>query len=200
MESKIICMLKKLNSSKAPGPDNIHVNILKECSEFIAWPLNLIFNKSMTEGNLPSEWKEAHVKPLFKKRKRAYPADYRPVSLTSLGCKLLEIIIKVDITKHLVEKLGLITDDQLGFREGRSCCTKLLQIMEIWREMYDHGKAWDCVYRYFAKAFDSVPHKRLLNELHDYGITGKLLKWVELPNRPETMGYSWPGKIIMDKS
>ena len=178
-ESKIICMLKKLNSSKAPGPDNIHGKVLKECSEFIACPLNLIFNKSMTEGNLPSQWKEAHVKPLFKKGKRAHPANYRPVSLTSLCCKLLERIIKVDITKHLVEKLGLITDDQHGFREGRSCCTQLLQIMEKWTEMYDHGKAWDCIYLDFAKAFDSVPRKRLLNKLHAYSITGKLHKWVE---------------------
>ena len=103
---------KKLNSSKAPAPGNIHGKVLKECSESIACPLNLIFNKSMTEGNLPSQWKVAHVKPLFKKGKRAHSVNYRPVSLTSLCCKLLERIIKVVITKYLVEKLGLITGDQ----------------------------------------------------------------------------------------
>ena len=177
-ENKIISMLKKMNSSKAPGPDNIHGKVLKECSEFIAHPLNLIFNKSMSEGKLPCQWKEAHVKPLFKKGKRSLPANYRPVSLTSLCCKLLERIIKVDVTKHLID-LGLITDDQHGFREGRSCCTQLLQIMEIWTDMFDHGQAWDCIYLDFAKAFDSVPHKRLLNKLQAYGITGKKLKWVE---------------------
>ena len=132
----------------------------------------------MSEGKLPCQWKEAHVKPLFKKGKRSLPANYRPVGLTSLCFKLLERIIKVDVTKHLID-LGLITDDQHGFREGRSCCTQLLQIMEIWTDMFDHGQAWDCIYLDFAKAFDSVPHKRLLNKLQAYGITGKLLKWVE---------------------
>ena len=128
------------------------------------------------------------------------PANYKPVSLTSLCCKLLERIIKVDVTKHLIH-LGLITDDQHGFREGRSCCTQLLQIMEICTDMFDHGQAWDCIYLDFAKAFDSVPHKRLLNKLHAYGITGKLLKWVEdfLTDRQQRVIVAHE-KILLDKS
>ena len=118
-------------------------------------------------------------KPLFEKGKRSPRANYRPVSPTSLCCKLLERIIKTDMTKHLVEKLGLISDDQHGFREGRSCCTQLWQIMEIWTEMYDHGEAWNCIYLDFAKAFDNVPHKRLLNKLHIYGIGKTRFNWVE---------------------
>lgn len=86
-------------------------------------------------------------------------------------------MVKQDLVKYL-EDLGLISIDQHGFREGHSCTTQLLEIMEIWTEFSDQGLPWDCIYLDFAKAFDSVPHKRLINKLKSYGIRGKLLSWI----------------------
>ena len=178
--------LDKLNISKAGGPDGIHARILQECSEYLSVALEIIYNKSLESGNLPKQWKEANVKPLYKKGKKQLTQNYRPVSLTSVCCKVLEKIIRNNIVKHL-ESLGVITNDQHGFREGRSCNTQLLEIMEIWTSLIDKGIPWDCAYLDFAKAFDSVPHQRLIKKIESYGIKGQLLKWVTsfLTNRQQ---------------
>ena len=118
-----------------------------------------------------------HVKPLFKKGSKKKVGNYRPVSLTSICCKLLEKIIRDDIVKYLEEN-GFLVDNQHGFRGGRSCLTQLLEIMEIWTGWLDRGLAWDTIYLDFSKAFDSVPHERLLLKIKQMGIKGQLLKWI----------------------
>lgn len=178
--------LTKLNISKAAGPDKLHAKILYELRKEISLPLNIIFNKSMNEGKLPPEWKLAHVKPLFKKGSKKDISNYRPVSLTSICCKLLERIIKADMTKYLEEN-KFIVRNQHGFRSGRSCVTQLLEIMNIWTEILDKNSAIDCVYLDFAKAFDKVPHHRLNLKMKSYGIGGNLLNWLTdfLDNRKQ---------------
>ena len=80
--------------------------------------------------------------------------------------------------KYLDER-ELLSEDQHGFRAGHSCVTQLLEIVEIWTGMLDEGGGIDVVYLDFKKAFDSVPHRRLLKKLEAYGIQGNILKWVE---------------------
>ena len=78
-----------------------------------------------------------------------------------------------------LESAGLISKDQHGFTTGKSCSTQLLEIMEIWTKWWDLGLQWDVVYTDFSKAFDSVPHNRLLNKLHAYGIRGNIYLWIK---------------------
>ena len=170
--------LAKLNISKAAGPDGLHARVLKELKDEITVPLTIIYHKSLIEGMVPSQWREAYIKPIFKKGKRNSPSNYRPVSLTAICCKMLERIIRSDIVKHL-EGLGLLSIDQHGFREGRSCCTQLLEVMEIWTSLFDKGLPWDTLYMDFSKAFDKVPHRRLVHKLEAYGISGSVLRWIE---------------------
>jgi hypothetical protein len=169
--------LEKLNVSKAAGPDNLHARVLFELRDLIVTPLYMIFDKSLQEEKLPKQWKEAYIKPIFKKGSKHLPSNYRPVSLTSVCCKILERIIRADIMEHL-ENNNLLSTDQHGFRSGRSCCTQLLEIMELWTKFLDRGVCWDCVYLDFAKAFDKVPHQRLLLKLQSVGITSKLYGWL----------------------
>ena len=178
--------LEKLNVSKAAGPDQIHPKLLSELRDVLAVPLFIIFDKSMKEGKLPPQWKEAYIKPIHKKGSKHKASNYRPVSLTSVCCKIMERIIRKDLMKHL-EGNNLISDNQHGFRSGRSCCTQLLELMEIWSNMLDKKEAWDCIYLDFAKAFDKVPHFRLGLKLEANGITGKLLEWLKdfLNNRQQ---------------
>ena len=117
------------------------------------------------------------VTPIYKKGKKNDPNNYRPVSLTSCVCKILETIVTDQIMLHLTEN-NMLSDQQHGFRRGRSCCTQLLQVIGDWSESGDRGHPLDVIYLDCKKAFDSVPHHRLLEKLSKYGIKGKILNWI----------------------
>ncbi len=177
-EDDVADKLKNLNPSKSPGPDGIHPRVLKETANSIAKPLHIIFNKSLHEGKLPTAWKEAHVTAIFKKGKKSVPGNYRPVSLTSIICKIMESIIRDSVMSYMNVN-QMFSDDQHGFRPGRSCVTQLLEIVEVWTSMLEEGGGVDVIYLDFRKAFDSVPHQRLLKKLEAYGIGGRVLNWIE---------------------
>ena len=86
--------LSALNPSKSPGQDGLHPRVLKELKDVIALPLSIIFNISINEGELPLDWKISQVSPIFKKGDRKEAGNYRPVSLTSVCCKMMESIIR----------------------------------------------------------------------------------------------------------
>ncbi len=97
------------------------------------------------------------------------------MSLTSVPCKILEKIIRKRIMEHMTQN-SLFTECQHGFLEGKSCVTNLLSSLDYWTRTLDEKEAIDCVYMDFRKAFDSVPHRRLLQKMEAYGIE---LKWLE---------------------
>ena len=95
--------IKKMKDNKSPGVDGIPPKLLKECFEQISTPLAKLFILSLEEGIFPSECKETNITPLFKKGSRNKPDVYRPVSLTSIVCKLLETLIRDHIMEFLVK-------------------------------------------------------------------------------------------------
>ena len=169
--------LKKLNPQKAQGPDQIPPRVLKELNKELAKPLSILFTKSIQTGKVPKEWKNAEVTAIFKKGNKTDPGNYRPVSLTCICCKLLEEFIRDQIVNHMTEN-ELYSECQHGFRKKRSCVTQLIEVYDKITEMIDDGKSVDIVYLDFRKAFDSIPHERLLLKMKGYGITGKTLEWV----------------------
>ena len=98
------------------------------------------------------------------------PKNYRPVSLTNVLCKTLESIIRDSIIEHM-EKNNLFSDKQFGFITGRSTVLQLLHVLNIWIEILDQGGDLEVVYCDFMKAFDKVPHRRLIHKIEKYGIT-----------------------------
>ena len=169
--------LRSLNVNKSSGPDGLHPRVLKELATVLSYPLKLLFDKTITQGKLPSQWKIAEVRPIFKKGIKTSPGNYRPVSLTPIICKVFEGFIKDSIFKHLINN-NLLSDDQYGFCGGRSCTTQLLNTINDWFSYLDKNIPVDAVYLDFRKAFDTVPHERLLNKLHGYGVRGQLLDWI----------------------
>ena len=103
--------------------------------------------------------------------------NYRPVSITSIICKLMESILKDKIINHL-ERSNLYSRKQHGFVRLRNCMSNLLICMEKWTEMLETGYQVDIIYTDFAKAFDRVPHQRLLLKMKNLGIIGSTLSWV----------------------
>ncbi|BHF66187.1 hypothetical protein SprV_0200920300 [Sparganum proliferum] len=170
--------LLKLKEAKSPGPDEIPAKLLKELAAELAEPLCLLFQASLDEGRLPPEWKTAWISPIHKSGSRASANNYRPVSLTSICCKVMERIIKRELMRFL-EQHHLLSNAQHGFRRGRSCLTNLLYCLEQWTRAIDEGNVVHVAYIDFKKAFDSVPHQLLLYKLSRIGVRGKLLKRIE---------------------
>ncbi len=170
-------LLRELNPYKATGPDKVPAKLLKEVADEIAPALALVFQASLKQHKLPSDWKNALVAPLFKKGERYKASNYRPVSLTSICCKSLEHIIHHHIINHL-ETLGILSDAQHGFRKRRSCETQLNITVDDLARGLNNGKQIDAILLDFSKAFDKVPHQRLRLKLEYYGVRGNTLEWI----------------------
>ncbi len=129
-------------------------------------------------GTLPKDWKGANISPIYKnKGSKHETTNYRPVSLTSVVCKVLEKHIRKNIVQHMRRNM-LFSTYQHGFLEKRSCISNLLTAMEEWTRILEDKNSIDCVYLDFMKAFDAVPHQKLLQKLHGYQIAGKIYKWI----------------------
>ena len=169
--------LKNLREDKSMGPDRLSPRLLREIYDKISYPLYIIFKKSLREGVVPQDWKTANVTPIYKSGSRIKAENYRPISLTSVVCKILESLMRDTIVSHLEDKL-LLYDSQHGFRKGRSCLTNLLSFLDKITGVIDEGDDIDIIYLDFAKAFDKVPHQRLISKLLSHGIDGELREWV----------------------
>ena len=170
-------LLLKLKPNKSPGPDNIAPCVLRECASELAPSLAHIFNKSFSSGLLPNEWNCAVITPLHKKGSKSLRESYRPISLTSIVCKIGEKIV-FDRLHKFWQETGLINNNQRGFLKGRSTVTQLLSSMNDWVKSRNLSLPTDVVFLDLAKAFDSVPHERLLLKLKSNGIDGCLHAWL----------------------
>jgi hypothetical protein len=199
-EEDIISKLSKLKVNKSPGLDLLHPRVLYEIRESIALPLCFIYNKSISSGVVPEDWKMAEVIAIHKKGSRSDRGNYRPVSLTSICCKILESIIRDHIMNHMSEN-KLLSDKQFGFIKGRSTMLQLLHMLDKWTRYLEEGGQVDAIYTDFEKAFDKVPHKRLISKLQAYGINDILVNWIKdfLTGRQQQVrvngSYSGWGKV-----
>ena len=178
IEESVKKEILSLNVNKSCGPDDISPLILIKLVDFVTGPLTTIMNKSIDCGVLPQDWKNAFVSPIYKKGARNLAENYRPISLTSIACKLMEKLVRDTILCHLVEN-NLLSEKQFGFVSGRSTVTQLLKYLDKCAEVIANGGVVDSIYFDFSKAFDTVPHNRLNVKMKAYGIQGKLLAWIE---------------------
>ncbi len=179
-------LLQNLKPGKASGPDAIPNRLLICGATELAPMLTAIFRQSLNTGTLPEDWRTAYVTPIFKKGSRHLPENYRPVSLTSVPCKLLEHIVTKHVLAHF-ERNNILSNLQHGFRGGHSCETQLLVTMQDVLSRIDTNVQVDIAILDFSKAFDVVPHQRLLSKLSHYGVRGLTRGWIEafLSNRTQ---------------
>ncbi|MEM7290621.1 MAG: reverse transcriptase family protein, partial [Pseudomonadota bacterium] len=174
----VLKLLKEINPHKASGPDQIPGKLLKELAEEIAPILTTVFRASLHQGQIPDQWKEANITPLFKKGDRSNPSNYRPISLTCLCSKIMEHIIHSNVIRHL-EANFILSEYQHGFRKNRSCESQLITTIQDLADGLNQGHQLDCILLDFSKAFDKVPHMRLLAKCNFYGIRGETLDWID---------------------
>jgi hypothetical protein len=173
----ILKVLKNLKQGAAPGLDGISPKVLKELRFELVGSLRNLFQKSLDLTQVPTDWKKATVTPIYKKGPKNNPANYRPVSLTSIPCKVMETVIKNKMMQHL-QSLNLIKPSQHGFIQGRSCATNLVLFLDELTKAIDKCVPADVFYLDFAKAFDKVPRERLVIKLEAKGITGRMKNWI----------------------
>ncbi len=168
--------LRNLPNKLSSGPDTLPSFLLRKLAFALGEPLANIFSASFESGILPHDWLSANVVPIYKNKGNESSAEnYRPVSLTCVCCKVMESIIYDSLLAHVRHR---ITPDQHGFLSGRSTVTQLLETLNDWTLATDSGQVIDVLYIDICKAFDSLPHSKLLSKLEKYGISGKLLSWI----------------------
>ena len=172
-ENGVHKLLAGLEPHKASGPDQLPARLASELAPIYT----LLFQASLDQGIIPDEWKSANVVPIYKKGDRSKPENYRPVSLTSITCKTLEHIVSSTIMKHM-DHHSILTDAQHGFGKRRSCETQLLRTIQDLASTIDVMGQTDVILLDFSKAFDKVPHLRLLSKIRYYGIQNNLNRWI----------------------
>ena len=185
-EQEVIDMLCTLNANKAVGPDIISNRMLVSVKEEISKPLCSLFNKSLREKVFPSDWKIAHVIPLFKNGDKSLPSNYRPISLLFCVSKVLEKIIFKHVFNHLLEN-KLLYKFQSRFIPGHSTSHQLIELYHTILLALEAKQVTSVTFADISKAFDTVWVKALLYKLDKYGIKDDLLCWLTsyLSNRTQ---------------
>lgn len=160
--------LKMLKNGKAPGPDGIPTNLVKDAAKFIAKPLAMIFNASLAKGIVPNVWKLAKITPIFKTGARNEKNNYKPISVLSVFAKLFEKIVHDQLSDFL---------SQFAYRKLHSTITSLISISDYWYENIDKNDVNFALFLDLKKAFDTVDHEILIRKLKVYGIDGIELEW-----------------------
>ena len=176
-EDALTMLHKKIKVDKSPGPDGMHPKSLLQIVPSIASPLTRIFQKSLNERILPSNCKRSKVSAIYKKGKKSHVGNYRPVSLTSIICTVMESLREHTI--KLMQDNKLPSSNQFGFTTGRSAVIQLLTVFDKWTAALDRGLTIDSIYMVFQKAFDTVTHKRLVSKLRSDCITEDIIRWIE---------------------
>ena len=201
LEKDVSDLIKSLDTNKATGPDNISQKMLKEARDAITPSLTKLFNMSLDLAKYPSQWKRAHVLPIFKKDDSASVDNYRPVSILSCVGKLFERVI-FKYVYNFCRDNNVISLKQSGFKPGDSTVYQLAHLYHLFSEAIDKQKDIRLVFCDVSKAFDRVWHKGLIAKLRRVGITGKLLEWFQdyLINRKQRVvingQYSSWGSVL----
>jgi hypothetical protein len=194
---EVLNTLLALDPNKAAGPDGIPPRLLKETAQQIAPSLTELFNRSLSCGVFPDDWKLANIVPVHKKGDKRYVENYGPISLLSVISKVLERCVLRNARDHL---LDLINCSQHGFIPGKSCTTQLLAVHDYIGSLLDAGKQTDVIYMDMSKAFDKVNHETLLNKLNNcFNISGNLLCWFKTYLLDRRQRVTWLGSTSSKK-
>lgn len=169
--------IKSLENGKSRGPDGISTDFIKLGGEAILPYLLRLFNISINNASLPDDWKAAIVVPIFKNGDKTKVCNYRPVSLTSVVCKIMEHLIAGYIRREW-EKANWIFHGQHGFRSEHSCESQIVSLFQDLADVVDAGGRVDAVVIDFAKAFDVVPHNLLIRKVLTSGVDARVVRWI----------------------
>jgi hypothetical protein len=180
-------LIINLKDNKSPGPDQIRkCELLIDC-DITASCLTHVYQASIDNGKVPTAWKTAHVTPIHKTGPADESSNYRPISLTSIPCKMLEHIVLHYLNTTLD---NVLHSRQHGFRSGLSCETQLCSTYHDLANSVNNSSCTHAVALDFKKAFDKVPHRLLMQKIRQIkGIDPQIVNWVQdfLTNRRQSV-------------
>lgn len=182
----IIKLTTTLKNTRSVGHDGISTKVIKSNIHILAAPLTHIINAMISSGIFPDELKKSIVKPLFKGGDNEEVKNYRPISLVPILSKLFEKVIYSKMYSFF-EQMHLISNNQNGFRKGRSTKMAIHDLLQVVTGSMDERIPVCALYMDMSKAFDYVNHTILLHKLNNNGIRGNSLKLLEsyLSNRKQ---------------
>jgi hypothetical protein len=187
-------LLTELKEKKASGPDGIPTIMLKIFAKWIAPIFCYLFQKSYDSSEIPDDWRHALVHPIYKSGSKTDPLNYRPISLTSVACKMFEHVLASGINCFL-DNHDLTFSRQHGFRQRYSCETALSSVVYEIGNSLDDGQEVDALFLDFRKAFDTVPHRRLHTKLIQMGLSVKTISWIDAFLRDRTFSVRAMGAV-----
>ena len=174
----ITALLQSVDASKATGHDDLPGIVLRNSASILAPSLSIIFNTSLCQGCVPRQFKIANVSPLFKGGglDPCQPTAYRPISLLPVVSRLLEKIVKAQLTSFLTDH-SILPDSQFAYRKNHSTEDALVLAVNRWLKAKYERKLTGVIFVDMSKAFDCVKHTILAQELSDIGVGGTVQIW-----------------------
>lgn len=175
-------IIESLKLTSSCGIDGINAKVLKNTKEITSVILSYIFQQSLSSGIVPHDWKVGKIVPVPKPGS----SSYRPISLTSVCSKIMEHIIHSQIANFLTS-VKFFHPNQHGFQRGLSCDTQLALFIHDLSASVDLNIPVDALFIDFEKAFDKVPHNRLLLKLSQLSLNQLVYNWIQdfLTNRQQ---------------
>jgi hypothetical protein len=192
--------IRGLPLSTSEDIDGLSYLMIKKNARFLSEKLSKLFKFSLSAGKIPQNWKKIVITPIHKSGPRNLCGNYRPIAVTSCILRIMERIIAKQMIDFLRD-CNSIFPSQHGFLPNGSIETAGITFLDHLTRNLDNGLLVDVAFLDYSKAFDSVPHGRLLHKLALYGFSGVLLSWLTdyLSNRTQLVRilncYSTPRNV-----
>ena len=174
-EADVQTALEDVDPSKGAGPDRLPPAFIKQLSASLAKPVSIIFNRSLSEGVFPDDWKIAAITPIHKSGSTTAAENYRPISILSCLPKVFEVLVHKGMYSAAQ---AVISEFQHGFVKKRSTVSNLMSYVSALNANLEKFKQTDAIYFDFAKAFDKVPHTLIIAKLNRLGFPRWLTAWI----------------------
>ena len=174
--AEVIKLARTIQNKKSAGPDGITTHISKITTITIPHIIQNLINSSLSSGNVHSRLKSALIVPLHKKSSKLIANNYRPISLISSFSKILEKVVKYQVTSYL-ENHNILHIRQFGFRAKYSTLHAILHYIHCIDKLSEEKKAFCTVFIDLQKAFDTCNYNIILNKLQSIGFSDNALKW-----------------------
>jgi len=178
-EQEVTFAKKNLKSKKAPGIDQIPNEIWKDSPPRATKLMTSLFNNCYNAGKIPISWCESVITPIFKKRCESLPTIYRSISLLPTILKLFTTILSFRL-RNFLDNSEEFDEYQAGFRPNKSCQKHIFCLNSILQSRLRRkgNKLYACFFD-FSQAFNSAPHSRLWQKMHQIGLSSKFIQLVK---------------------